>query len=382
MKEIRFIHCADIHLDAPFTSLGSEKDKSSKRRQDLKNTFQRIIDIVKSERSELLLISGDLFEHSYTAKPTISFLNSCFRSIPETKVFIVPGNHDPYVTNSFYKISEWNSNVTILSEDKPFCKIDELNTCIYGIGFSSFAKENNTDLAELKPADSNYINILLAHGTVDMNIGDGVYNPMSSNDLAALGMNYIALGHFHNRIDNIGGKGLVYNPGSPEPLGFDETGEHGIYKGSIVKQDNGEVLLNVNFISLNSKSYNIAEIKVDGCGSNEEIISQISQYIENKDLSKTLLSLTLKGYIENGFRIDTQSIPLSFKDKIYYLKLKDETGINFDIDQISKEPGLKGLYTRKMLKRIEDCEDVKEKGILQKALYYGLEALENGKLEI
>ncbi len=382
MKEIRFIHCADIHLDAPFTSLGSEKDKSSERRQDLKNTFQRIIDTVKSERSELLLISGDLFEHSYTSKPVISFLNSCFRSIPETRVFIVPGNHDPYVTTSFYKLFEWNSNVTILSEDKPFCIVDELNTCIYGIGFSSFAKENNKDLAELKPADSNLINILLAHGTVDMNIGDGIYNPMSSNDLAALGMDYVALGHFHNRIDNIGGRGMIYNPGSPEPLGFDETGEHGIYKGSIVKQDNGDTLLNVNFIRLNSKSYDIAEIKVDCCGSNEEIASRISQYIENSDLSKTLLSLTLKGYIENGFRIDTQSIPLSFKDKIYYLKLKDETGINFNIDQISKEPGLKGLYTRKMLKRMEDCEDEKEKGILRKALYYGLEALENGKLEI
>ncbi len=382
MKEIRFIHCADIHLDAPFTSLGGEKDKSSERRQDLKNTFQKIIDTVKAERSELLLISGDLYEHSYTAKATISFLNSCFRSIPDTRVFIVPGNHDPYVTNSFYKTYEWNSNVIILSEDKPFYRVDELNTCIYGIGFSSFAKGNHSELADLSPANSNCINILLAHGTVDMNIGDGIYNPMSSDQLSSLGMDYIALGHFHNRIDDIGGKGMVYNPGSPEPLGFDETGEHGIYKGSIVKQDNGEVSLYVNFIRLNSKCYNTAEIKVDGCGSSEEIASRISEYINGKNLSKTLLSLTLKGYIEHGFSIDTQGIPLSFKNKVYYLKLKDETGINFNIEQISKEPGLKGLYTRKMLKRIDDCEDTKQKGILQKALYYGLEALENGKLEI
>jgi hypothetical protein len=35
-----------------------------------------------------------------------------------------------------------------------------------------------------------------------------------------------------------------------------------------------------------------------------------------------------------------------------------------------------------MLKRIEDAKEVPEKDILKKALYYGLEALENGKLEI
>jgi len=37
-------------------------------------------------------------------------------------------------------------------------------------------------------------------------------------------MDYIALGHFHNTLRGVGKSENIYNPGSPEPLGFDEEG--------------------------------------------------------------------------------------------------------------------------------------------------------------
>jgi DNA repair exonuclease SbcCD nuclease subunit len=381
MNEIKFVHCADLHLDAPFTSLGGEKEKSSERRQDLKDTFQKIINLAASEKSDLLLISGDLYEHSYAGKSLISFLNSCFRSIPHTRVIIIPGNHDPITANSFYRNCEWEKNVHILSEDMPYVCFDEINTCVYGIGFKSFSKESAGEY-DFTIAHPEYINIMLAHGTVDMNIGDGIYNPMSSEALAALGMDYVALGHFHNRIDDIGGKKTLYNPGSPDPLGFDETGAHGVYKGSIRKDEGNQAILEINFEQMNKKTYEVRELRVDGCGSNEEVIARISDSLEYRDFGNTLLSLALKGHIENGFRIDTQKIPLSFKDRLYYLKIKDETEMSYNVTEIAREPGLKGLYARKMIARMEKTDDQNQKAIIQKALYYGLEALQNGKLEI
>jgi len=75
---------------------------------DLLEVFGRIIDLAKKEAVDIILISGDLYEHEYVRKSTIHYINKKFSEIPETKVFIVPGNHDPCISNSYYQNFEWS----------------------------------------------------------------------------------------------------------------------------------------------------------------------------------------------------------------------------------------------------------------------------------
>lgn len=386
MKKVKFLHCADIHLDAPFTSLGSYPDKGHERRQDLKLVFNMIIDIARDEKVDVLLISGDLYEHSYVKKSTINFINDKFKEISDIKIFIVPGNHDPGVPNSFYRSYNWADNVYVLSQEKQCIVLDDLEACVYGIGFRDFSQEA-VHLKNIELVHPGYINILLLHGTVDMDIkpGKNSYNPVSSADLACLNMDYIALGHFHNRIDDIGGFGRAYNPGSPEPLGFDEEGEHGVYVGTITRDGAEESRLDIRFITLGRKYYINDEINISGCNTNEQIIDRIDRKIRNRrkhDLSKGLFNITLKGYTEFGFKVDIQQILSHFNDKLFFLKIKDETVLELDLDEIKAEPGLRGLFVRKMLDMINKEKDEHQKNILARALYYGIEALENGKVEI
>ncbi|MDP4091901.1 MAG: DNA repair exonuclease [Bacillota bacterium] len=381
MSRVKFLHCADLHLDAPFTSLGADSGKSAERRQDLKDTFRNIIELAKSEKVDLLLISGDLYEHGYVLKSTINFINKCFESIPATKVFIVPGNHDPITVSSYYRNYSWSNNVYILCDELPYVYLDDIDTYIYGVGFKSFSQEK-TIAYSLKPVRNDCINLMLVHGTVDMNIGNSLYNPMSSENLSTLNMDYIALGHFHGMLSDIGGKGIIYNPGSPEPLGFDEGGSHGVFIGDLASTDSAEKNLELRFQKLNKRYYETTDIKVDGCGSTEEIISRMDAELKCSDAPNCLLSVSLKGYLEESIKIDLLQIQNHFRDKLYYLKIKNETLVNYNIDQIVKEPGLKGLFVRKIMSRIEKTEDLCEKELLNKALYYGLEALENGKLDL
>ena len=37
----------------------------------------------------------------------------CFAEIPSTKIFITPGNHDPYIKDSIYDTTYFGSNVYI-----------------------------------------------------------------------------------------------------------------------------------------------------------------------------------------------------------------------------------------------------------------------------
>ena len=68
-------------------------------------------------------------------------------------------------------------------------------------------------------------------------------------------------------------------------------------------------------------------------------------------------------------------------NEYFYIKIKDATLPDYDFDTLKYEQGLKGNFIRKVLTKIEETNNEKEKALLWKALYYGLEALDKGKIE-
>ena len=49
MNSLKFLHFSDLHLDAPFSSLGDGLKIPEQRRQDLYDVFDRIIDLGKGK---------------------------------------------------------------------------------------------------------------------------------------------------------------------------------------------------------------------------------------------------------------------------------------------------------------------------------------------
>ncbi len=375
MKKVKFIHFSDLHLDNPFSSIGSDNDMVARRRQDLLEVFDIIIDITKREKADLLLISGDLYEHFYVKKSTIKHINNKFIEIADTKIFIVPGNHDPYLNNSYYKNFQWNSNVFVLSEERSKIEIKELNTCLYGLGFEGFYKESFIS-DEIKTVNNEMLNILLLHGTVDMNFTKKAYNLFTSEELSDLNMDYIALGHFHNRKDNIGQRGIIYNAGSPEPLGFDEEGEHGVFIGTISKE-----LLDVKHINISRRHYRSVSVNIEDIKSNEDAADKIQLLLGDVPLQNTLLAVVLKGCIKGEFNLDIAKIKGLLEESLFYVSVEDRTIPAYDYEELKNEPGLKGLYVRKLMEMVDKAKSEKEKYLLMKSLYYGVEALEKGRVE-
>ena len=112
---MKFVHIADMHFDIPFVVLNNRNNLGEKRRFDQRETFKKIIEYIQENNIDYLFIAGDLYEHEYIRKTTIEYINNLFKQIPNTKIFITPGNHDPYINNSMYKTFNWNSNIHIFS---------------------------------------------------------------------------------------------------------------------------------------------------------------------------------------------------------------------------------------------------------------------------
>ena len=102
---MKFVHIADMHFDTPFRLLSDRSNLGEIRRLDQRKAFKKMISFIKEKKIPYLFISGDLYDNEYIRESTIKFINDEFKQIPDTKIYISPGNHDPYIKNSYYETS-------------------------------------------------------------------------------------------------------------------------------------------------------------------------------------------------------------------------------------------------------------------------------------
>jgi len=356
---MRFVHMADIHFDSPFTVLASKKDLSNIRRLEQREAFKKVIEYINKEKIPFLFISGDLYEQEYIRKSTIEYINNLFKTIPDTKIFISPGNHDPYLNNSFYNTFNWNENVTIFDGAIKRIELEEVD--IYGYGFTDFYC-TNSKVDEIEIKNKEKINILITHGSLDASKTlDMQYNPINSVKLRKTEFDYVALGHIHKANYNKENK-FIY-PGSLISFGFDELGEHGILDVEINK-NNAEI----KFEKIDSRIFEEKEIDISLINSEEELIEKINDidFEENK-FYKIILTGIKKIEINN-----IKIIKLINNKNI--LKIKNNTKIEYNLEKISEQKNLKGIFVKKLLEKIKNNPD--EEKIIKRSIEIGLKMFE------
>ena len=134
MNKVRIVHAADMHFDTPFREIGSKQAKIN--REELKETFKNIIDFCNEGDVDIFLIAGDIFDNITLNKETILFLENVFNTLKKTKVFISPGNHDPFGVESFYGLINWPENVHIFKGELEKVYLKDLNVNIWGAAFN------------------------------------------------------------------------------------------------------------------------------------------------------------------------------------------------------------------------------------------------------
>jgi len=375
-KRVLFIHCADIHLDAPFSIFGNE-NLSSERRKDLKKTFEFITELVMDKNADFLIIAGDLYEHGYVSRNTIGWINGQFKKLGQKPVIIVPGNHDPYVKNSWYRSYNWNDNVHILTTENPEYYDENLNVYFYGIGFDSF-HQDNLPVQKAPQVLPGRFNICLFHGTLDMQFAQSPYNPVTSGYLTGLGFDYYALGHFHSRNEALSDIGII-NPGSPEPLGFDEEGEHGVYLVELTREES--LKREYTFVKTQQRAYFDMDINIEDVKSHAGLLEKIEDILCMYDSQKNIFRINLTGRRYLDSHIDVNTLRHQLENACFSIQFYDNTRPMYDLDELAKEKNLTGIFVRKMKERMDNA-DGEEKQLLERALYLGLEALLEGNVVI
>lgn len=356
---MKFVHIADMHFDTPFTLLSDRANLGEVRRLDQRKAFKKIIEYIKENEIPYLFISGDLYDHEYVRQSTIDFINDCFKQIPNTLIFITPGNHDPYLKNSYYTKYNWNKNVKIFTSKVEKVEMEDFD--LYGYGFEDFyLKESKIE--EINIENKEKLNILITHASLDGGYDDQrVYNTISSSKLKQLEFDYVALGHIHKTNLTKENKNIIY-PGSTISLGFDELGEHGMIVGNMKKRK-----IEVEFIKLDDKEFKELEIDITNINEPEELLEKIETIELNE---KDLYKIILKG--NRNFEINTYKLYKQIETR-NIIKIKDKTQIGYDLNKIANSTTLKGIFAQEMLNKLND-ENI-DKETIEKAIEIGMEAL-------
>ncbi|MBQ7118589.1 MAG: DNA repair exonuclease [Oscillospiraceae bacterium] len=350
---------SDIHLDSPFAELSPEEQKV--RRESLRNIFSKIIDIANEEKVDALLITGDIFD-SYPIRPET--LDSFFRDIcrAKTKVFITPGNHDPYTAESPYRTLSFPENVHLFTESKltpvelPECKLR-----IFGAAHPSPWFDDRI-MSGFKVPDDDFTNIVMIHS--ELNCTEK-YCPVSVDEIAACGADYVNVGHIHipTEILKAGNTYYAYC-GCPECRNFKDGRDSGIYIGEV-----GRGYVNLTHRRISDYCY-----RDETVNTNEypDIVSALPTPFKHE-----YLRLTLVGESES---IDTDTLKEKLLETYEEVTIYDRTTLPRDIWEGLSDEGLRGVFLRKMKAQLDSCEDETEKKKILLAAKLGIDAMENREI--
>jgi len=357
----KIIHAADFHLDSAFGGLPPEQARE--RRRESRDLIDRLGRLAQEEEAEILLLSGDLFDGERVFPETLDRLGDVLASLP-CSVFIAPGNHDPYTPVSPYALRRWPDNVHIFhSEQLEAVALPDLDCVVYGAAFTSRSREDQV-LAGFSVREDDKTHILCLHGEVG-GPGSG-YGPVLREQLAASGADYAALGHIHqcSGLQRDGGTYWAY-PGCPEGRGFDELGDKGVLAGLVERRR-----VDLRFIPLCRRRYRILEADVTD-STPKEALESVMPESAAEDICRIIFTGAAD---ERG--VDLPALESAFRDRFYFLELRDKTRPAQSLWARAGEDTLRGLFLREMKGRYDAAPTEEARESVALAVRFGLAALD------
>lgn len=345
---MRFIHIADVHLGA---SPDAGKAYTGVRAQELWDTFEKVLAICEEEKTDLLLIAGDLF-HRQPLLRELKEVDYLFSKLTHTQVVLIAGNHDFIRKDSYYKTFHWGENVyPLFGEELRVARFPELETAVYGMSYHTREIEDAL-YDHVKAKSMARHEILLAHG------GDEKHIPIRRDTFAGSGFDYVAMGHIHKQ--QTLEKNRVMYAGSLEPTDKNDTGHHGFVRGEIT--ENGTI---AEFVPFSKREYLHLVLPVKEYMTEYEIRDRMERTIEAQG-RQHIYRFILRG--EQSLDLELSDVLMETADNI--IEITDETTPALDIERIHKENrnNLIGKY-------IETFGAYEEGSLAYQALCEGLRAL-------
>lgn len=351
---MKFIHCADIHLDSPLESV-FPPEAARDCRAALLSTFAGLVGLADSSGADALLIAGDLFDSDNTSRKTLRYVLDLFAAHPDLPVFCLAGNHD---SGSFAGCDDLPPNLHLFGSDWTYYELGDVMIA----GGTAPAPDG----LSLSP---DRVNIVLLHGQVNGS-PSGDY-AVSFQRLKDKHIDYLALGHIHSyREAELDSRGVACYSGCLMGRGFDECGVKGYV---LVEVTNSRV--SHRFVPYAPRTLHEVRCDVSGCASQLDF-ETAARAATSKIPQGDLVRLSLTGDLSPDCAPDLRQLEQALAGSFRFLRLRDETHLKIDPAAYENDISLKGEFIRHVLASGLDA------GERERVIACGLRALRGEELDL
>ena len=390
-QAVRCLHLADLHIGWRPKDLGGKEEQRGRERDDL---LRKAVDFALDPANgiDLVLIAGDLFE---THNPRPHLVEEAIRQIGRLRdarvpVVTVPGNHDEITYNdSVYKVAapRWPGVLVTCPQPELVAQVEIKGSpvFIYSLAYTGGVTRTSPPIRDFPRTGEAGIHIGVFHGSLGWDAGDRSL-PIDAEALGRAGYNYVALGHFHGfigvaqratqrapgKVAQTPGKPAVVYCGMVEARGFSDLGTGCFVVASIRPSE-------VEIQTIPAGACKCVSVPVDltGVAGLSELETHLKDVVRQAGPG-ALLRISLIG--NASFAFDTESLVDGARQDAFYLEVESDAGFlaAAEIDQWATEPTIRGEFIRRVRQRLATATSERDRAILEKALSYGLRALEGG----
>ena len=181
----RILHTSDLHL-ASLSDIGCQ-------------SLQSVVNLAIKTKVDLVIIAGDLFDHSRVDDSLVSFVVEQLQRLP-VYVAILPGNHDCLVPGSAFERADlWKNCTNVRVFRVPHGEsldLPGLGVSVWGKAIDSYESDHRPLVGIPRPQGNGQWNIAVAHGYyVSTEFPFFLSYHITQEEIITSGQDYIALGH-------------------------------------------------------------------------------------------------------------------------------------------------------------------------------------------
>ncbi len=357
----RLLHMADVHLGARHRDLG---EAAARQRERQLAAFRRGLDAGLSARVDVALICGDLFDSNAQPRRTVEVAATELRRLTEKgiRVVLIPGTHDSYEAGSIYRVfdlrlmaglSEGSDLLTVLTPDRPDAVFRDLDLVVYG-RVAATKSTPRSPLADFTTAAESRARwrVAMIHGSMvipgKVEQDDVIF---SSTEVAASGLDYLALGHWHSWLTGQAGTTTWAYCGAPEPLALDQTGS-GRVAIVTLEERAGERVVTVEPVTVGRTRFGSLELDATEVPSQAALVNRLMG-LADPDL---IMDVRVGGVATGRLDIDTDAVVRELSASFLKLRVQDRSVAALPDGPLPPPDTIVGAFMRDLEARIAAAE--------------------------
>lgn len=357
---LRVLHTADIHLGARHADLG---EQAAAQRERQFAAFRATVDLAIAEPVDLVLIAGDLFDSNVQPRRSVELVAAELRRLVDARIraVLIPGTHDVHDRASIYRSYDLpalagavgSDLLTVLTPERDSVVLEALDVVVHGPVFATKRAPHSPlrDLDVRKDARATW-HLGMVHGSVAIpGQTDGDEVVITTDEIAATGLDYLALGHWHSTSRGRAGSTVYAYSGAPEPVALDQD-RAGKVLVLTLDQRNGKKSVTIDERQVGRTRFEKLELDAADIASQPALVDLLAARAD-PDL---VLDVRLIGVRPDALDLDVEEVEAAIGGRFLKVRVRDRSVPALTEGAIPSPDTVLGAFIREVEAHVAELE--------------------------